>query len=181
MVSRWVPPFRMCQTLLRFCNHTFSRKENHLINAEKGGRTTGLELLLFSILIYSTSLLAVKHWLPMSKKRLRDNDARELPPNVLKRLAKEYADVLAGKHGVTYVGIEPVATEDLSCWRGFVEGPKGSPYEGGLFQVSLSVSPSYPFKAPGLVFETKIYHCESLTGATAVLAKTFIHRFLSCR
>jgi ubiquitin-protein ligase len=83
-----------------------------------------------------------------------------LPPAVVKRLAREYSDVLAGKHGVGYCSVEPDEPDNLSRWRGWLKGPPGSPYENGIFHVRFSVSDEYPFKPPGLLFETKIYHCE---------------------
>lgn len=82
-----------------------------------------------------------------------------LPPAVVKRLAREYSDVLAGKHGVGYCSVEPDEPDNLSRWRGWLKGPPGSPYENGIFHVRFSVSDEYPFKPPGLLFETKIYHC----------------------
>lgn len=93
----------------------------------------------------------------MAGTKRRVEEALPLP--VIKRLSKEYSDVLSGKHAVEYVGIEPTDVDNLSKWKGWLKGPVGTPYEGGLFRVGLSVSSEYPFKPPGLEFETKIYHC----------------------
>ena len=40
-----------------------------------------------------------------------------------------------------------------------IRGPEGTPYEGGLFYLDISFPAEYPFKAPKLLFRTKIYHC----------------------
>lgn len=40
-----------------------------------------------------------------------------------------------------------------------IPGPSGSPYEGGLFEVSIGIPTEYPFSPPRLQFMTKVYHC----------------------
>ena len=39
-----------------------------------------------------------------------------------------------------------------------ITGPAGSPYEGGIFGVSLNYGPDYPVLPPCVVFTTKVYH-----------------------
>lgn len=52
----------------------------------------------------------------------------------------------------------PVADE-MSQWSANIIGPVGTPYEGGLFELSINFPPSYPFVPPSIRFSTPIYHC----------------------
>jgi ubiquitin-protein ligase len=42
-------------------------------------------------------------------------------------------------------------------WKIFIKGPAETPFEGGQFEVSFKFD-NFPFKAPLVKFETKIYH-----------------------
>ena len=39
-----------------------------------------------------------------------------------------------------------------------ITGPENSPYEGGIFELDLSITDRYPFEPPKLRFITPIYH-----------------------
>ncbi|XP_026328180.1 ubiquitin-conjugating enzyme E2 T-like, partial [Hyposmocoma kahamanoa] len=39
-----------------------------------------------------------------------------------------------------------------------LQGPKGSPYEGGTFKLTVTIPDAYPFEPPLLKFTTPVYH-----------------------
>merc|ERR1712070_563134 len=80
-----------------------------------------------------------------------------------KRLLMELKQVASGATGVWMHSGEGVhifpAPDNLQFWRALIEGPPGSPFEGGVFALNVLVPDNYPFQAPRISFETPIYHC----------------------
>lgn len=59
-----------------------------------------------------------------------------------------------------YIDNVSVDSKDGSLYEydATIIGPIGTPYEGGIFKLSISITKDYPFKPPLVVFNTKIYH-----------------------
>ncbi|XP_022655200.1 uncharacterized protein LOC111247922 [Varroa destructor] len=56
------------------------------------------------------------------------------------------------------VQLKPVDHIVYGEWHACIAGPAGSPYEGGLFYLTVSVSCRYPMDPPVVRFLTKIFH-----------------------
>lgn len=71
------------------------------------------------------------------------------------RLQKELREIQADtKSGVTV----QVLGDDLSHLQGTILGPEDTAYEGGVFEVDIQLTNSYPFEPPKMKFLTKVWH-----------------------
>jgi ubiquitin-conjugating enzyme E2 D/E len=61
------------------------------------------------------------------------------------------------KDAVSNLSAGPV-NDNLFEWEAVILGPVETPYEGGVFNLSISIPSNYPFKPPMVIFKTKIYH-----------------------
>lgn len=48
--------------------------------------------------------------------------------------------------------------DDLMVWTACVQGPPDTPYEGGLFFLSVKFGDGYPWDPPHVRFTTEVYH-----------------------
>ena len=62
------------------------------------------------------------------------------------------------KQPLEFVGNITLVQDDIFQWEVALVGPTDSPYQGGLFLLKLEFPAQYPFKAPKIKFETKVYH-----------------------
>lgn len=48
--------------------------------------------------------------------------------------------------------------DNIYEWDAMIIGPTKTPYEGGMFKLKIYFPTDYPYKAPKVIFITKIYH-----------------------
>ena len=86
-----------------------------------------------------------------------------LPPNTLQRVTKEIFDLQKNKiDGIEILTYDPVRNvdllSDLSEIYASIDGPQGTPFEGGKFTIKLVLDHEFPNKPPKGYFVTKIFH-----------------------
>lgn len=79
----------------------------------------------------------------------------ELSSTVVKRLTKELVDLQTSPCEGIRVALNEHNVGDVQAE---VDGPTGTPFEGGLFRVRLTIPADFPSAPPKGLFLTKIFH-----------------------
>ena len=74
------------------------------------------------------------------------------------RLEKEYKEIKKQKGLNQIGGSAGIINKDYKHWRACFIGPKGTPYENGLYFIEFKLKDDYPNSRPLARFRTKIWH-----------------------
>ena len=72
-----------------------------------------------------------------------------------KRLNKELIELAKDPPVNCSAGI---INDDINTWNATIIGPEKTPYESGVFKLSIDFPDNYPFKPPKVKFNTRIFH-----------------------
>ncbi|KAI0251064.1 ubiquitin-conjugating enzyme/RWD-like protein [Lactifluus subvellereus] len=80
----------------------------------------------------------------------------KLSGTTLRRIHREISDLK--KEDLGGISVGPISNDNPFLWKARIPGPEGSVYEGGVFNVEIALGHDYPFSAPKVLFQTRIYH-----------------------
>ncbi|KFY32012.1 hypothetical protein V493_00604 [Pseudogymnoascus sp. VKM F-4281 (FW-2241)] len=73
-----------------------------------------------------------------------------------RRLLQEYRALTNNPpEGIT---AGPVSEDDLLYWEALIQGPEGTPFEGGVFPAELKFPKDYPLAPPTMKFIGEVWH-----------------------
>lgn len=75
-----------------------------------------------------------------------------------KRLRKELQSLERQVDVDDDVYLRPSNSDSILKWTALLRGPSQTPYEGGVFQLSIQCGPDYPLAPPTITFVTKVFH-----------------------
>lgn len=81
-----------------------------------------------------------------------------------KRLRKELQNLERSKksdsqHDYDDIFLRPTnLSNSILHWTALLRGPPDTPFENGVFQISIKCNSSYPLEPPKITFETTIFH-----------------------
>ncbi|KAL4782179.1 ubiquitin-conjugating enzyme/RWD-like protein [Aspergillus varians] len=79
------------------------------------------------------------------------------PSSTTQRLLRELKDYTTSPNeALLHLG--PIDEDNLLNWEAVLKGVKGTPYEDGLWSLSIQIPTNYPLSPPTIRFTTRISH-----------------------
>ncbi|KAI1285923.1 putative ubiquitin-conjugating enzyme E2 21 [Halotydeus destructor] len=75
----------------------------------------------------------------------------------MKRIQRDIKELQSSPDGDNQVWAE-LCEDSLKQLKGFIRGPPETPYEGGIFELDITLPDTYPFVAPTVRFKTSVWH-----------------------
>lgn len=85
-----------------------------------------------------------------------DKTPFEMASTAHRRLLQEYRALTNNPPDGITAG--PVSEDDLLHWEALIQGPEGTPFEGGVFPAELKFPKDYPLAPPSMKFLGEIFH-----------------------
>lgn len=83
-----------------------------------------------------------------------------------RRLLQEYKALTNNPpEGIT---AGPVSEDDLLYWEALIQGPEGTPFEGGIFPAELKFPKDYPLAPPTMKFLGEIWHPNGIVSSPSL-------------
>ena len=87
-----------------------------------------------------------------------------------RRLLQEYKNLTNDPPDGITAG--PVSEDDLFLWEALIQGPEGTPFEGGIFPAELKFPKDYPLAPPTMRFTCEMWHPN---GASSITPAYYMH------
>lgn len=90
---------------------------------------------------------------PQIKSRIKQ---KKMASTAHRRLLQEYRALTNNPpEGIT---AGPVSEDDMLYWEALIQGPEGTPFEGGIFPAELKFPKDYPLAPPTMRFLGEVWH-----------------------
>jgi ubiquitin-conjugating enzyme E2 G2 len=94
-----------------------------------------------------------------------------------RRLLQEYRALTNNPpEGIT---AGPVSEDDLLYWEALIQGPEGTPFEGGVFPAELKFPKDYPLAPPSMRFLGEVWHPNGLFSFLLYIPPPSLHISIS--